>query len=178
MHRACALPPGLGLTGSVAGVWSEEAVPADARRTGARAAAAALGRDGGLSAEGEPRRRGRVPSPIRGRSPSAKGKDFVDFDEDLQTHDIVNTVKDGYDDIQLVKRYSTAGFGPSQGRHANLNTVRIVARETGRDIEQGRHDNLPAAPGAGEVRAHGRAWLRADAADRHASTATSSAAHG
>jgi sarcosine oxidase subunit alpha len=135
MHRACALPPGLGLTGSVAGVWSEEAVPADARRTGASAAAAALGRDGGLRAEGShDAGAGAIthPWPIT----PAKGKDFIDFDEDLQTHDIVNTVKDGYDDIQLVKRYSTAGFGPSQGRHANLNTVRIVARETGRDIEQ------------------------------------------
>ena len=44
-------------------------------------------------------------------------------------------MKDGYDDIQLVKRYSTAGLGPSQGRHANLNTIRIVARATGKSIE-------------------------------------------
>ena len=71
------------------------------------------------------------PYPIFG----AKGNDFIDFDEDLQSKDIVNTVKDGYDDIQLVKRYSTTGFGPSQGRHANLNTIRIVARETGKSIE-------------------------------------------
>ena len=53
----------------------------------------------------------------------------------MQSKDIVNTVKDGYDDIQLVKRYSTAGLGPSQGRHANLNTIRIVARATGKSIE-------------------------------------------
>ena len=64
-----------------------------------------------------------------------RSHDFIDFDEDLQSKDIVNTVKDGYDDIQLVKRYSTAGFGPSQGRHANLNTIRIVARATGKSIE-------------------------------------------
>lgn len=135
MHRACALPPGLGLAGSVAGVWSDEAIAADARRVGSRAAAAALGRDTDLSAE-ETRDVGARaithPWPIT----TAGAKDFVDFDEDLQTRDIVNTVKDGYDDIQLVKRYSTAGFGPSQGRHANLNTVRLVARETGRDIER------------------------------------------
>jgi sarcosine oxidase subunit alpha len=69
-------------------------------------------------------------------TPSNYGKDFVDFDEDLQSRDIVNSVRDGYDDIQLVKRYSTAGFGPSQGRHTNLNTIRIVARETGKSIEK------------------------------------------
>ena len=64
-----------------------------------------------------------------------KAKDFVDFDEDLQVKDMVNTVKDGYDDIQLVKRYSTEGFGPSQGRHANLNTIRIVGKATGKSLE-------------------------------------------
>lgn len=135
MHRACDLPSGFGLTGSVAGIWSEDAIAADARRVGRRAAAAALGNETDLSAEGSPDAgAGAIthPWPIS----EARGKDFVDFDEDLQTRDLVNTVKDGYDDIQLVKRYSTAGFGPSQGRHTNLNTVRIVARETGRDIER------------------------------------------
>ncbi len=137
MHRAGDLPAGLSLTGSVAGIWSEAAVAPDARRVGGRAAAAALGRrDTDLDAKGS-RDAGAEsithPWPI---TPSTSGKDFVDFDEDLQTRDIVNTVKDGYDDIQLVKRYSTAGFGPSQGRHANLNTIRIVARETGKDIER------------------------------------------
>ena len=81
------------------------------------------------------RRRGIIthPWPIT-KSPG--GKDFVDFDEDLRARDIVNSVHDGFDDIQLVKRYSTAGLGPSQGRHANLNTIRMVARATGRDIQE------------------------------------------
>src|SRR6185312_13571482 len=63
-----------------------------------------------------------------------RAKDFVDFDEDLQVKDIRNTVADGYDDIQLVKRYSTAGFGPSQGRHTNLNMIRLVAEATGKTL--------------------------------------------
>jgi sarcosine oxidase subunit alpha len=107
-------------------------VIADSSRIGAEAAARALGRE----PEGQTR-------PIS--DPSASlithpyplfvarngSKDFIDFDEDLQVKDIVNTVADGYDDIQLVKRYSTEGLGPSQGRHANLNTIRVVSRETG-----------------------------------------------
>ncbi len=135
MHRASDLPAGVALTGSVAGIWSNEAIAADAQRTGARAAAAALGRTPEGAAE-TTRDAGTDaithPWPI---TRSRHGKDFVDFDEDLQTRDIVNSVKDGYDDIQLVKRYSTAGFGPSQGRHTNLNTIRIVARETGKSID-------------------------------------------
>ena len=49
-----------------------------------------------------------------------KGKEFVDFDEDLQIADIINATRDGYEHIQLVKRYSTCGMGPSQGRHSAL----------------------------------------------------------
>ena len=63
--------------------------------------------------------------------PHSKGKDFVDFDEDLTVADFADTVAAGFDDIQLVKRYSTAGMGTSQGRHSAVNTVRLVARARG-----------------------------------------------
>src|SRR5690606_1222517 len=56
-----------------------------------------------------------------------KGKEFVDFDEDLQIRDIINATKSGYRDVQLVKRFSTVGMGPSQGRHSALPTARLVA---------------------------------------------------
>ncbi len=135
MHRTRELPPGVSLTGAVAGVWSDDAVADDARRIGRRAAALASGEVAELRAEGT-RDRGAEAVTHPWPMTPAPAKDFVDFDEDLQTRDIVNTVADGYDHVQLVKRYSTAGFGPSQGRHANLNTVRIVARQTGRAIEE------------------------------------------
>ena len=65
-----------------------------------------------------------------------KGKDFVDFDEDLQAKDIVNATRLGYRDIQLVKRFSTVGMGPSQGRHSALPTARLVAEATNRTITE------------------------------------------
>lgn len=65
-----------------------------------------------------------------------KGKDFVDFDEDLQAADIINATKLGYRDIQLVKRFSTVGMGPSQGRHSALPTARLVAKATARSVTQ------------------------------------------
>ena len=136
MHRACDLPAGLTLAGSASGTWSDAAVGPDARRVGARAAAAALGKVSDLTAEAEQDHGASAithPWPI---TPDPRGKDFVDFDEDLVTRDIANTLRDGYADIQLVKRYSTAGFGPSQGRHTHLNTIRLVARGTGQDIER------------------------------------------
>lgn len=64
--------------------------------------------------------------------PHPKGKDFIDLDEDLQVKDIVNTVKDGYDDLELEKRYSTVVMGPSQGKQSALNNMRVVTKETKR----------------------------------------------
>ncbi|TNF09833.1 MAG: aminomethyltransferase, partial [Pseudomonadales bacterium] len=68
--------------------------------------------------------------------PHPKGKEFVDFDEDLQVRDIVNATRHGYRDVQLVKRFSTVGMGPSQGRHSALPTARLVAQATGRSVSE------------------------------------------
>ena len=68
--------------------------------------------------------------------PHPKGKEFVDLDEDLQYADIVNACKDGYSELELVKRYSTVGMGPSQGRHSALATARIVAHQTQRKVAE------------------------------------------
>ena len=64
---------------------------------------------------------------------SGKEKAFVDLDEDLQPADLEETIRLGYDDMQLMKRFSTVGMGPSQGRHSALSTLRIAARCSGRD---------------------------------------------
>ncbi len=65
-----------------------------------------------------------------------KGKDFVDYDEDLQAKDIINATRLGYRDVQLVKRFSTVGMGPSQGRHSALPTARLVAKATQRSVSE------------------------------------------
>ena len=65
-----------------------------------------------------------------------KGRDFVDFDEDLQVKDLQNAIKEGYREIELVKRFTTVGMGPSQGRHSALATARIVAEATNRTVAE------------------------------------------
>ncbi len=125
----------LQVAGSVNGSYGLDAALADGRLA-AWQAAKALGLDagkkpkapGGVEADGV-----NHPWPIL-RHP--KGKDFVDFDEDLQTADIVNAVAEGYDELELVKRFSTVGMGPSQGRHSALATARLVARETERSVAE------------------------------------------
>ncbi|MFA9461214.1 2Fe-2S iron-sulfur cluster-binding protein [Thiohalorhabdus sp. Cl-TMA] len=65
-----------------------------------------------------------------------KGKNFVDMDEDLHLKDYHNAAKEGFDNIELLKRYSTNGMGPSQGKHSNMNAVRILSRIRGEPIDQ------------------------------------------
>jgi sarcosine oxidase subunit alpha len=97
-----------------------------------------------------------------------EGKEFVDFDEDLQIADIRNSVRAGYEHVQLVKRYSTCGMGPSQGRHSALATARLVAEATGRTVaETGVTTARP--PFAPETLAHcaGRSFFPASYSSMH-----------
>jgi sarcosine oxidase subunit alpha len=63
-------------------------------------------------------------------------KNFVDFDEDLHLTDFANAHQEGYDSVELLKRYSTVGMGPSQGKLANMNAMRILARLNGDTIDE------------------------------------------
>ncbi|MBW4691476.1 MAG: (2Fe-2S)-binding protein [Lyngbya sp. HA4199-MV5] len=64
--------------------------------------------------------------------PHPHNKNFVDFDEDLQLKDFYNAAQEGFDNIELLKRYTTVGMGPSQGKHSNMNALRILAQITGK----------------------------------------------
>lgn len=137
------VPEGITVAGSLNGSYDLNAVIAEGRFAG-WSAASALGLKPGRKPR-VPNDRGSLnqshPWPI---FPHPKGKDFIDYDEDLQVCDIQNAIKEGYEHIELVKRYSTVGMGPSQGRHSALSSVRLAADETGQDIEEiGRTTSRP-----------------------------------
>ena len=128
-------PAHLHLAGSMNGRHDLDAVIADGRLAGWRAAQAA-GREGGEAPAAPVAADGagvNAPWPIFSHP---KGKDFVDFDEDLQVRDIVNAAADGYSELELVKRFSTVGMGPSQGRHSALATARLIAKASGRTVAE------------------------------------------
>ena len=66
--------------------------------------------------------------------PHPKGKEFVDFDEDQTIGDINDAVAAGFDHMELMKRYTTTGMGPSQGRTTALNALRVFSAATGNDL--------------------------------------------
>jgi sarcosine oxidase subunit alpha len=126
------LPEGVFACGRVNGVHALEAKLADGERAGLEAASA-LGFAIGRAVPQVPAETQRPshPYPIFAHP---KGKNFVDFDEDLQLADFGNAVQEGFDNIELLKRYTTVGMGPSQGKHSNMNAVRILARLAGQPI--------------------------------------------
>lgn len=123
------LPAGVFACGRVNGVFEFEKKLLDGRRAGLEAAAYLGLRatvDLEIAAEQESPSH---PWPI---IEHPAGKNFIDFDEDLQFKDFLNAAQEGFDNIELLKRYTTVGMGPSQGKHSNMNALRILARITGK----------------------------------------------
>jgi sarcosine oxidase, subunit alpha len=123
------LPPGVFACGRVNGVFDFDQKQLDGKRAGLEAANYL-----GLGDKLEIVVASEIESPSYGWAiaPHPKGKEFVDFDEDLQYKDFVNAIQEGFDNIELLKRYTTVGMGPSQGKHSNMNALRILAKITGK----------------------------------------------
>ncbi len=119
------LPEGVFAAGKVNGIFNLKSRLQDGRRAAAEAINY-LGKAVEVEAVVQPAiARHSHPYPIVNHP---KGKNFVDFDEDIQVKDFINAAKEGFDNIELMKRFTTVGMGPSQGKHSNMNAIRILAR--------------------------------------------------
>ena len=127
------LPPGVYACGRVNGVFGFERKVADGERAGRAAASHAGHGRAAPSAVERDIQPASHPWPIVAHR---QGKNFVDFDEDLQLQDLENAAQEGFDSVELLKRYSTLGMGPSQGKHSNMNGLRVLARLTGQSPQQ------------------------------------------
>jgi sarcosine oxidase, subunit alpha len=74
-----------------------------------------------------------VPPPVAAKD---GGKCFACLCEDVTVKDIHLSVAEGYDSIELSKRYTTTTMGPCQGRMCQLPAVRQMAEETGQTLAQ------------------------------------------
>ena len=130
--------------GAVAGHEDADTAELSGLVAGAEAALA-LGFDGAASASLE-QDRSRLrdrPSPPAVATPPAVardrgkgGKAFVDLDEDVTTKDIALAASEGYDSIELSKRYTTVTMGPSQGRFSQLASIRALGAHTGLTLDE------------------------------------------
>ncbi|MGD0243383.1 MAG: 2Fe-2S iron-sulfur cluster-binding protein [Streptosporangiaceae bacterium] len=149
------LPPDVLVTGGLAGDGTLDELLAHAKATGAEAArrAATIARARAAAVPtrpappappappaGEPPR---DPAPIpalpvyphpelfRGRTHG-----IVDFSEDVSSRDLAGAVAEGFSDVELAKRFTTATMGPAQGKLETVNTVAVVAQAAGRTVAQ------------------------------------------
>lgn len=125
------LSEGVFVAGRTNGVYELEARIADGRHAGTAAAVHAGCTATVPPAPARSTRRPSHPFPIIDHP---RGKNFVDFDEDLTVADLEHAVQEGFDSSELLKRYSTVGMGPSQGKHSAMNALRILARARGESV--------------------------------------------
>jgi sarcosine oxidase, subunit alpha len=140
-HFALAeLPDNVYAAGEVADAHTDAAVADSGELAGLRAAHA-LGLGSDESRERAQRLADHPPDqpnvavapPVSG---SGRGKCFACLCEDVTSKDVHLSIEEGYDSIELSKRYTTVTMGPCQGRMCQLPAIKLMAQETGQNLEQ------------------------------------------
>ena len=146
VHLACHLggrpawrdDPGCFVAEAGGGLWPAGAAAGDFDTAaclagGARAAAEALGRDAapdlpdaedGWTA-GRPR-----------WEVTAPGRAWLDLQNDVTTKDVRLAAQENYSSVEHMKRYTTQGMAPDQGRSSNVAALAVLAAATGRTIPE------------------------------------------
>jgi len=128
-----AVPPGMAVAGSASGALSL----ADAITMGD-----SLGQDAAIAA-GFKAKKSALPSvepestaiqPLW-RVVNARGKSFVDFQNDVSVLDIELAEREGFRSVEHLKRYTTLGMATDQGKTANVNGLALMAEFAAKAIE-------------------------------------------
>ncbi len=142
-HFALAdLPDGVFAAGEVAGADTDSAAAASGELAGLRAAhALGHGTDASTEREAVLATQFAEPAPADVAvappvSGAGRGKCFACLCEDVTNKDVHLSIEEGYDSIELSKRYTTVTMGPCQGRMCQLPSVRLMAQETGQGLDQ------------------------------------------
>jgi sarcosine oxidase, subunit alpha len=126
--------------GEVVGIGELEAAADSGELAGLQAAhALEFGDDDSKAAIEKLRRRvDEVARPDVAVAPPAvggeRGKCFACLCEDVTSKDIELSIDEGYDSIELSKRYTTVTMGPCQGRMCQLPAIRVMAQHTGQQL--------------------------------------------
>lgn len=125
--------PGLIPAGSAAGLFSTARCLAD----GAAAARRALA-EIAIAAPEMP-----VPEAEDGRyeiqplwAVPGKGRAWLDFANDVTVKDVTQSAQENYRSVEHMKRYTTQGMAPDQGKNSNVAALAVLADATGRGIPE------------------------------------------
>ncbi|MFD0979209.1 sarcosine oxidase subunit alpha family protein [Tropicimonas aquimaris] len=68
--------------------------------------------------------------------PELRSKMFLDFQNDVKVSDVQLAAQEGYESVELTKRYTTLGMANDQGKLSNINGLAILAQSLGEEIPQ------------------------------------------
>jgi len=134
------LPPEVLPAGGLAGDGSLDELVAHGRAVGLAAAARAgfgdadAGAPPALALRPHPARFAAAGLSRSERKSSTPG--FVDLSEDVTSKDIEASAREGYDSVELLKRFTTVTMGAAQGKLETINAVALLARATRRSLEE------------------------------------------
>ena len=73
---------------------------------------------------------------ITSKNSISRTKMFVDFQNDVTAKDIKLALKEGFQSIEHVKRYTTTGMATDQGKTSNVNALGIISELTNTEISE------------------------------------------
>ena len=71
-----------------------------------------------------------------GEPVSRRAKAFIDYQNDVGASDIELAVREGFESIEHIKRYTAMGFGTDQGKLGNINGMALAARALNKPIDK------------------------------------------
>lgn len=133
------LPSWLFAAGEVRGVHGLGAIHRDGRLAGLKAALSlGVGHSGSQALAEILQRESDQPSPVRClvSVPHPMPKRFVCLCEDVTEKDLADAIREGFDHIETLKRYTTVTMGPCQGKMCHFSSIGICAALTERSFPE------------------------------------------
>ncbi|WP_197916439.1 sarcosine oxidase subunit alpha family protein [Thiosulfatihalobacter marinus] len=125
--------PGLEAAGACNGAFSTHG----ALREGAEAATRALEALGMRSGEFDLPEAGDAPYRIAPLwAVGGKGRAWLDFQNDVTVKDVKQAAQENFASVEHMKRYTTQGMSPDQGKNSNVAALAVLADATGRGIPE------------------------------------------
>ena len=127
--------------GAGKGKWSLGECLADGLRAGAEALSRLGLKPAAIRVPGTDADGGENPIEPLWRVPAARDADrcprqFIDFQNDTTVADIRLAAREGYRNVEHVKRYTALGFGTDQGKLGNINGMAVLADVLGKAIPE------------------------------------------
>ncbi|WP_299419447.1 sarcosine oxidase subunit alpha family protein [uncultured Shimia sp.] len=67
---------------------------------------------------------------------AGRGRAWLDFQNDVTVKDVKQAAKENFRSVEHMKRYTTQGMAPDQGKNSNMGALAVLADATGRGIPE------------------------------------------